>query len=149
MRLTVKGLGACSQIDPAYPNGCPSGFTPQPVFYVPNSGQSEEFGTPGPGYVPLPVPTDNSGCQSYSCVNSSGLGPAQAVQSSCPKYTPLTIGMVAGAGIGLLVLPDLWKLLAIPAAVAGIFLGGTYDPYGPVDPTTGLPTCIVNTTISL
>lgn len=109
------GIGAvCSQVDSEYPTGCPSGFTLQPVCYVPNSGQPERNCTGAPaGYIPIP---DGAGCPTFTCLNAQFQSPFavqdQARESSCNLKYELIGG---GAALFLLwILPGWWKLIALP-----------------------------------
>jgi hypothetical protein len=121
MRL---GMGQV-HVDPLYPNGCPSGFTVQPV---PTAGP---LGT-----------TVVSASSAWACQNQQGLTPAQAGSISCFPINPeVLIGAVAT--IGLLMLPGWWKILALPAAgftfIVEALCGGS--GYGPQMGAGGTVTC--------
>ena len=131
----MGATAACANVDPQYPNGCPSGFTLQPVYYVPNipanagNPQAGNVDVPAntPGAVPMPSNT-NPNCNQYQCFNANNLAPYQAAQNACPKFTPTAmIAIAATVGI-VFFLPGAAKLLALPVFVVGTLLSGEMVP---------------------
>lgn len=136
MHMHKTSLGAaCINADPQYPNGCPSGFTLQQVYYVPNipanagNPQAGNVNVPAstPGAVPMPSNTV-PGCTQYQCFNASNLGPYDAAQNACPKFTPMGMVVIAATAGIVLLLPGATKLLALPVFVVGALLSGQMVP---------------------
>jgi hypothetical protein len=147
-----RGLGQtanCSQSDPVFPNGCPSGYTLQEVYYLPNScpnvGQYPDQYTGVTASTPCAIPSAPTGCPQYACRNSSGIGPTQAVQSTCLPLTPMQMALGAGTIVAFIFLPGAAKLLGLVAG-AGFVLASLSEHMQAVTDTTGNTTCQAVTT---
>lgn len=81
-------------------------------------------------------------CPEYSCQNASGLNPYSAVQASCPKFTPMQLGMGAAAIAAFLFLDGGAKLLGLLPAAGFIFMGLSEHYYVDTD-ASGNMTCRV------
>jgi hypothetical protein len=123
----MHGLGTttptCSVYqDPSWPKGCPTGYTNQAMYYVPNSEVVNALSTT-PGAV---LELGANGCPQYVCTNSSGEGPLQNPGTAgCGVFGtglfPAQAALYAAGALGLLLLPGWGKLLGV-GALAGGFL---------------------------
>ena len=124
VRRSGMGATACHAAwDPLYPQGCPSGFSLQQVFYVPNSQVTGAIAST-PGAVPFRL----DGCPQYACQNPGGSNPVQ--QATCPSNLtiPYNLFGYGAAAAALLFLPGLLKVVSIPIA-GWVFLNGyRYQP---------------------
>ena len=130
------GMGVTCLPDVQFPNGCPSGFSLQQVYYVPNS-EITNVTASTPGAVPVP----GAACQ---CLNSSGMSPLQVGQAQCPSVitAPTSLALIAGAIAALILLPGGWKALALLPA-AGVFLYGWGVQYEAQVNAQGQVTCVL------
>ena len=132
----MRGFG---QIDPMYPGGCPTGFTLQELYYVPNS-EATNVTAATPGAVPLPG-------NQYACMNASGVSPLAFAQSNGSQfaiYTQMPFLAILAAGVAALLLGDgLMKLLGVAVVGCGVVAGGlTYQNQAQVQ-TDGSIKCVI------
>lgn len=75
-------LGAACSETSYFPNGCPSGFTLQPIYGLASNGQLVSPSTPGavPGI-------DASGCPIYFCLNPNYQTPTMVANAGTPAAT--------------------------------------------------------------
>jgi hypothetical protein len=142
MRLSLGQTTTCpTPVDPSFKAGCPSGYSLQKVYYVPNSEVTNATAST-PGAVPLIAGAND--CPSYMCQNGSGEGPLQSTCSSLPMFIqPFPLATIGGGLAALLFLEGAWKLLGVAAIAYGVI--GTSFSYQvqPVANAQGGVTCTV------